>query len=531
MSDDTAIDQWWEASVAPALSAGSARAAAAYAKNQLQRLDEEAVAEKCSTAEEEAEARDDLYSIISSERVARVIRINCIELEEQARSALEAERAEEAASLTMWSAQKTMGLLTGSPTLSRPREETSKDEEAERASLIRRQMYATAVKRVVHLPEEESVWRERIGASERQERARLVGCIIAPVLMRWLLHPCGTHSEVQYRRFIELQEMKRRIGLLVQYHLMQVSHMEMQHRALMWQMNCVNMEEMKSRLAVCAIEHKERNAARSFYELVHADIMETLAVRKERAERRNNKLLALQHLRRLEVERLQQAERERSAYVERWKQDEIEKILAVQDSVVRDAAIHCGTGEDATWKLLSDTYTDDIQQLYTSSFGEILAYRKKLLGFDQFVTSVEEQVGVPSSTTPASIAAYQSPPPAIMDAGGSSLSVKGTPMSTVKRRMHRGSEPPSERRATLTSTPPPKTIEPRSIAEARTTPTQQRETPRYDVDELLARHLAEHEKITSSVCRARQAMAAQQWDAHAEARLQQLSEWLSAHTE
>jgi hypothetical protein len=159
-----------------------------------------------------------------------------------------------------------------------------------------------------------------------------------------------------------------------------------------------------------------RGAAAAVHPSLNVDIHEEVAFRQQRVERRDRKLLALKSLRRAEMDRLVMRTDRGDAEVEYWKATELDKIAdlhaqALASLVVnaRDAAdmVECnmargeggGAYDSPTSRATATAHRLEARLAALTGpnvpFAEIVAYRKKLAGFDSFVSAVEEAIGTP----------------------------------------------------------------------------------------------------------------------------------------
>jgi hypothetical protein len=301
-----------------------------------------------------------------------------------------------------------------------PREITQRHGAAAEEAALRRRLELTirsrtAMLAVADLEKLEAEWRRRLDEQRCREGDPIWRAAVAQRI-RFLTTPAGTHSEVHYRRFIELQERRGRVWFAHEYCLVNLLWVEEWQRLTTLRSAKLIHQWFKEAAEISRLEALGREELRLLYTPLNVDIHEEVAFRQQRVERRDRKLLALKSLRRAEMDRLVMRTDRGDAEVEYWKATELDKIAdlhaqALASLVVnaRDAAdmVECNMarGEDGgaydspTSRATATAHRLEARLAALAEpnvpFAEIVAYRKKLAGFDSFVSAVEEAIGTP----------------------------------------------------------------------------------------------------------------------------------------
>jgi hypothetical protein len=261
----------------------------------------------------------------------------------------------------------------------------------------------SALLAVAEVEQEEARWREALLKQVDIEGTPIWTAAVAERL-RFLVEPVGTHSEVFYRRFLVLTEHRERTGLAVHFCMLRVLWLESWARVSLQLGIRLFYQHLRAAGEVSREEALAREELRLLYTPLAVDIREELEDRQERTARRERKLDALRALRRAEVDRLVTKRELGDVEVDKWRATELDRIAEAHAQMlaglVAYAADAADGAESATAALRAAGSLDARLERLSSPqvpFREIVAYRKSLLGFDSFVSTVESVLGTPDT--------------------------------------------------------------------------------------------------------------------------------------
>lgn len=271
------------------------------------------------------------------------------------------------------------------------------------SGLWRRETGLRASMGLLRVQQIETKWRQTIQDEEVTAFSEYASDFI-PFLEQVFFLGLSASSERAHRWNLLQQEHQARIELCCNFCLLKLQWIAEWHRLTSRRIAALWHDELRDRMQIMRDAALDRTELRLLHEPVHRDFLEQIATRHQRQRRLQGKVAALTRLRQLEVQREALRRNDRDATVEAAKERELMEIEALQDAILLDVATaetRSDEGGDDRWKAMSAFHTHKLERLSQPDvpFRELVAYRKRLLGFDAAIEALEGRGSGPSIAT------------------------------------------------------------------------------------------------------------------------------------